>query len=105
MDYEKWKAEYDAEKTQECPCCNAENLEHDCRECRSSITKDDCWKNDGYCDKCFKFINSEIPEIEKEKERLGIKCICVDKHCTKCLRGHCKDENCITHAKELKKLR
>ena len=99
-----WKKEYEAGKTQECPYCGQENLEHSCRECHMDISKEICWENDGYCNECHDFIHNEIPKLEAEKERLGVKCKCADANCAKCLSVNCRDENCPVHTKERKEL-
>lgn len=97
-----WKTDYDIGKTNDCPCCGNDSPQHSCRECHSVINKDICWKNDGYCQKCFDFIHNEIPMIHAQKMELGVKCRCDTAHCAKCLSVNCKDDNCPVHTQELK---
>jgi len=62
-----------------------------------------CWQYRGYySNKCLKYIAEELPRIRKEKEDLGIKCKCDDPNCSKCILVNCKEDNCITHAKNKK---
>ncbi len=99
---ENWEKEYESGTTQECPHCGKDMPEHSCRDCYSDIGKETCWKLDGYCQKCFDFIHEEIPKIEAEKERLGVKCKCVNVQCAKCLSINCQDKSCPVHTKEHK---
>ena len=62
-------------------------------------------KNDSYCVGCLNYIHKEVPQIEAEKIRLGVKCKCVDPSCSKCLVVNCKDDNCPVHTKEQKSSR
>jgi hypothetical protein len=102
VNQKQWKKEYNDGKVTECPYCGQEKLDHSCRVCYVDINKETCWKYGGYCKKCFDFIHNEIPKIEAEKKRLGVKCKCIDPNCAKCLGINCQDKNCPVHTKKRK---
>jgi hypothetical protein len=99
---ENWIKDYESGQTRECPFCSGENSEHSCRNCYLDIDKETCWKYKSFCQKCFIYINEEIPKIEALKEKLGIKCKCNDPDCGKCLIENCKDDDCPVHTMERK---
>ncbi len=69
------------------------------------MSKETCWKNDGYCsEKCFKYIYEELPRVRKEKEEAGFKCLCDEPMCGKCLGVGCTEAGCPTHSDIQKKL-
>ena len=100
---QKYKENYDLGLFLECPHCSNDKPDHGCRECHSDINKDACWKFDAHCERCFNYIHEEIPKIEALKEKLGIKCLCNDRACIKCLMAVCKDSNCFIHTMAKKK--
>ncbi len=94
--------DYESDLSIDCPYCSKDYPDHSCRECHTGITKEFCWRLDGCCEKCFDYIQNEIPKIENEKQLLGVKCKCVDSQCAKCLSVGCQEENCPTHTKDKK---
>ncbi len=100
---ENWIKGYEAGQTRECPFCGGENLEHSCRNCYSEADKEDCWKYQGYCQKCFVYIHEEVPKNNVLKKKLGVKCTCNEPTCAKCLGVNCKDSNCPVHTMSMKK--
>ncbi len=102
LNKEEWIKDYEQLLTKECPFCSSDDLEHTCRNCYSEIDKDICWKYKWYCNKCYIYINEEIPRIDKLKKELGVKCECNDPQCSKCLTVWCEDDNCPAHTMDLK---
>lgn len=104
MDKKGGEEDYDNNTGIDCPHCGTDRPDHTCGNCRSEMSKEDCWKFGGYCsEKCLKYITEEIPKIRKQKEELGIKCKCEEPQCGKCLSINCQDDNCPTHTLESKK--
>ena len=102
-DKKQWGKQYDAEEVIDCPYCGADRPEHHCGNCYADISKETCWKLEGFCsEKCLKYIKEELPKLRKQKEELDIKCKCNEPTCAKCLSINCQDENCPTHTKKAK---
>jgi len=101
-DTKNWEKQYDLGLAIDCPHCGGEDQAHTCRHCYSDIDKKICWEYDGYCTKCFDYVENEIPRIEDIKQKLGVKCQCMSSVCGKCLSVNCKDKNCPVHTKEKK---
>ena len=98
------KKEYLNKNCIDCPFCNRDRPDHSCTSCYSEMSQDECWKFEGFCsEKCKKHIEADLPAIRKEKLSLGIKCLCDEPTCAKCLLSNCKDDNCPTHPIEKKK--
>lgn len=103
MGIKELEKDYNNKQVIDCPHCRIDRPDHSCQNCHSEMDKEICWKFKGYCSKkCHDYVNIEIPKIIVEKEKLGIKCKCVDHNCAKCLLVNCKDNNCPTHTKEKK---
>lgn len=97
--------EYDLGHIPECPVCGTErfeDMEHSCRDCYSKTDKETCGKYKGYCQDCYVSINEGLSEIIEYKEELGVKCLCMNPRCAKCLGLNCEDEDCPIHTKERK---
>lgn len=103
LDKKQWEQDYLDSKCIDCPWCGNDRPDHSCRNCYSNMSREDCWKHEGYCsEKCFKYINEYLPKQREEKELRGINCRCDEPQCAKCLSVNCKDENCPTHTREAK---
>ena len=97
-DEKQHKKDYLELKCIDCPCCGKDRPDHSCGNCYSEMTQGECWEYKGYCsEKCLKYITEELPKIRQEKIDRGIKCLCDDPTCYKCIGVDCNDDKCFTH--------
>lgn len=102
-DKRRWEKDYNRNLCIDCPYCGKDRPDHSCGNCYSDMSKAICWKLGGYCsEKCKRHITEELPRFRKEKLDAGIKCLCDDPNCAKCLLIKCIDPDCPTHPKNKK---
>lgn len=102
-DKKQQEKDYLDNKFIDCPWCHRDRPDHGCCNCYGEMIQEDCWKWQGFCsEKCLKYIKEELPRLRQEKIDAGIKCLCDEPQCGKCLSVSCEDKNCTTHTPEAK---
>lgn len=103
----QWKLDYVAEMVLDCPCCGIDRPDHMCKHCKKDMSQATCWENEGYCSQaCMQKENVEFEKVKQTRElktTLGMKCLCDEPSCAKCLGGNCTDQGCPTHTDDAKR--